>query len=123
MNFKIVKPEINQLELLEHIGNQFPAIKEDLFDEDYEGLIHIQVGLLANYTNDCIGTARFDEVGRIFQFFDTVISKVDSKTENALYVSFLEHINMDGETEKERSALKLLPSKFLTEYKQLRNFS
>jgi len=121
MNFKIIKPEITKEELLKFMAEQFAEIADELNDEDYDSLIHLQIGILANYTNENIEKARFDEVQRIFDFLSTVIDKVDSITENAFYVSFLEHINMDGNSEKEKSALKLLPYRFLQDYQTLRN--
>ena len=92
-------------------------------DEIYEGSIHLQVGVLADYTNRCIQKSRFDEVSRIFQFFEAVIDKVDSETDNAFYISFLEHIDMDDGSNKQNEALKLLPKKYLEAYKGLRNIS
>jgi hemerythrin-like domain-containing protein len=121
MNFKIVKSELTKDELLKLLAEHFPEIKEELFDEDYADLIHLQIGLLANYANQKIEQARFDEVQRIFDFFSAVIDKVDTSIENAFYVSFLEHVNMDGENKKERNALKLLPNRFLQAYRTLRN--
>ena len=121
MIFKIVKTKIDRDELLTLLAEQFPEIEEELFDEDYAGLIHLQIGLLANYTNENIEKNRFDEIQRIFDFFSAVVDKVDSMTENAFYVSFLEHLNMDGNSDKEKQALKLLPNKFLQEYRILRN--
>ena len=50
------------------------------------------MAVLARYANDQIKRKRLDEAKRIFNFFEKVIDKVDSKTENALYVSFLEHV-------------------------------
>ena len=73
MNFIIVKPQLSKEELIELIIKEFPPTKEDILDEIYEGLIHLQVGVLADYTNQCIQKSRFDEVSRIFQFFDAVI--------------------------------------------------
>ena len=70
MNFIIVKPQLSKEELIELIIKEFPPTKEDILDEIYEGLIHLQVGVLADYTNQCIQKSRFDEVSRIFQFFD-----------------------------------------------------
>ncbi|KYG75949.1 MULTISPECIES: DUF7674 family protein [Roseivirga] len=123
MNFIIVKPQLSKEELIELIIKEFPPTKEDILDEIYEGLIHLQVGVLADYTNQCIQKSRFDEVSRIFQFFDAVIDKVDSETDNAFYVSFLEHIDMDDGSNKQNEAIKLLPKKYLEAYKGLRNFS
>ena len=123
MNFIIVKPQLSKEELIELIIKEFPPTKEDILDEIYEGLIHLQVGVLADYTNQCIQKSRFDEVSRIFQFFDAVIDKVDSETDNAFYVSFLEHIDMDDGSNKQNEAIKLLPKKYLEAYKGLRTFS
>jgi hypothetical protein len=121
MKFKIIKPELTRDELLNFMAEQFPEIEEELFDEDYVGLIHLQMGVLTRYTNNSIEKARFDEVQRIFDFFSIVIDKVDLTIENAFYVSFLEHLNMDGKSEKEKRALKLLPIRFLQDYRTLRN--
>ncbi len=121
MKFSIVKPKISQSEFLKMISDHFPETTEEINDPDYEGLIYIQVGILAKYTNDCIAKYRMDEVQKVFQFFDTVIAKVDSETENALFVSFLEHLEMDGVSQREKDALKLLPRKFQAIYQGLRN--
>lgn len=122
MNFIILKPQLSKEELIEIIIKEFPATKEDILDEIYESSIHLQVGVLADYTNQCIQNARFDEVSRIFKFFEAVIDKVDSETDNAFYVSFLEHIDMDDGSDKQNEALKLLSEKYLGAYKGLRNF-
>ena len=92
MNFKILKPDITRQEFLETLIQQFPNVKDEVLDEDYKDLIHLQVAVLARYANDQIKSKRLDEAKRIFNFFEKVIDKVDSKTENALYVSFLEHV-------------------------------
>lgn len=122
MNFTIIKPQLSKEELIELIIKEFPSTEEDILDEIYEGLIHLQVSVLADYTNQCIQNARFDEVARVFKFFDAVIDKVDSETDNAFYVSFLEHIDMDDGSNKQNEALKLLPKKYLEAYNRLRNF-
>jgi hypothetical protein len=120
MKFKIVKSAINQEEFLEILVNQFPEIKEEVLDEDYKDLNHLQIGVLARYTNNCIDKKRFDEVQRIFDFFEKVIEKVDPETENAMYVSFLEHIEFKGMTVNEiKSFLKPI---YFESWEHLRNF-
>ncbi len=97
---------------------QFPEIKADAVEDD--DLIYLQIGALARYANESIERARFDEVERVFQFFHLAIDKVSSNMRNAFFVSFLEHINMDGDSEKEKYALKLLPTQYLEDYLTLR---
>jgi hypothetical protein len=118
MNFVITKPEISQEEFLRHLIEQFPALKSEVEDEDYQGLIHLQVACLAWYTNTCVAAGRIDEVRRILNFFHQMMEKVDTSTENALYVSFLEHLELDANNTQE--AKKLLKPKYLDIYQELR---
>jgi hypothetical protein len=101
MNFQIVKPELTNDEFLRLLVDYFPETKDKVFDPDYVGLIHLQIGEFANYTNKCIATKRFDELKKIFDFFEAAVNKVHSTVENALYVSFLEHVDFNGLNEKE----------------------
>ncbi len=120
MNFVITKPEISQEEFLRHLIEQFPDIKSEVEDEDYQGLIYLQIGCLTRYTNTCVVAGRIDEVRRILDFFHQTVDRVDSTTENALYVSFLEHLELDANTKNAQEAKKLLKPKYLDIYKQLR---
>lgn len=101
MKFQIVKPELTADEFLQLLVDYFPVTKDEVFDPDYVGLIHLQVGGFANYTNKCIETKRFDELKKIFDFFEATVNKVNTTVENALYVSFLEHVEFKGLNEKE----------------------
>jgi hypothetical protein len=122
MKFVIVKPNLSEADFIKLLIDQFPDIKDDIIDEDYEGLIHMQVGCLADYANKCIANGRLDEVRRVFDFFEKTVEKVDSKVENALYVSFLEHVDMDNASAHASAALKLLNRKYIPAYTGLRNF-
>jgi hypothetical protein len=101
MNFKIVKPELTTDEFLRLLVDYFPETKDEVLDPDYVGLIHLQLGGFANYANKCIETKRFDELKKIFDFFEATVTKVHTTVENALYVSFLEHVDFEGLNEKE----------------------
>ena len=101
MNLKIVKPELSKAEFLTLLTETFPETREDVLDPDYDDLIHLQVGILANYANKCVEIKRFDELKKVFDFFEATEKKVDSDIENALYVSFLEHVDFEGLDEKE----------------------
>ena len=96
MNFVIVKPEITTDEFLKYLVEYFPKIREDVLDPSNEGLIHLQISELARYANDCTNAKEFNELKRTIDFFEVTIDKVDSITGNALYVSFLEHLEFRG---------------------------
>jgi hypothetical protein len=101
MNFQIVKPELTTDEFLRLLVDYFPETKDEVLDPDYVGLIHLQLGGFANYANKCIETKRFDELKKIFDFFEATVNKVHTTVENALYVSFLEYVDFKGLSEKE----------------------
>lgn len=101
MKLKIVNPELSVDEFLQLLVNHFPESTEEVLDPDFIGLIHLQLGGFANYTNKCIETKRFDELKKIFIFFEASVGKVHATVENALYVSFLEHVGFKGLNEKE----------------------
>lgn len=101
MNFQTVKPELTTDEFIRLLVDYFPETTDEVLDPDYVGLIHLQVGRFANYANKSIETKRFDELKKIFDFFETTVNKVHTTGENALYVSFLEHVDFKGLSEKE----------------------
>jgi len=88
----------------------------------YAGLIHLQVSCLASYANDCLATARVDEVARVITLFHDTVERVDNSTKNALYVSFLEHLNFEGETENAKTACQLLVPHYRQSWQQLRTY-
>lgn len=120
MKFLIEKTSLTTPEFLNYLVEQFPSVKEEVLDPFYEGLIHLQVARFADYTNHCIKVKKLDELQRILDFFRAVIDKVDSGTENALYVSFLEHLEFEGL--KEREIRQYLGEKHFKEWKELRKF-
>ncbi len=101
-------PRLTQGEFLAGLIEQFPSLAADLLDEDYSFSIHLQVGCWATYTNACIAAGQIDQVRRALNYFQQIIGQVDPATENALYVSFLEHLTLEGRylnTKKARSML------------------
>ena len=109
MKFKIFKSEISKSEFLNLVVQHFPEIK----DEDYEGLIHLQVGCLARHTNKQLKIKRLDELRRVIDFFKEVVGKVDSDTENALFVSFLENLELE---QLKKSEIRLLLGQIYYDY-------
>lgn len=99
MNFTITKANVTTEEFLHYLVESFPGIKEEVLDPDYEGLIHLQIAALARYANDCTDSKNFEELKRVIDFFNVMVDKVDPVTENALYVSFLEHLDFNGFSE------------------------
>jgi len=118
MNFQIVKPELSTDEFLQLLVDYFPETKDEVLDPDNVGLIHLQVGGFATYANRCVETKRFDELKKIFDFFEATVNKLHTTVENALYVSFLEHVDFKGLNEKEIK--KYLKPDLFDTWRQLR---
>lgn len=69
-------PDLTQAAFLTSLVTQFPALASDIFDEGYQGVIHLQVSCLACYANACFATARLDELARVIRFCETTVERV-----------------------------------------------
>jgi hypothetical protein len=122
MNFIIVKPEITYPEFIRLLTEQFPSVAADVLDESYRDLPHLQVSFLAAYANQCLATDQLAEFGRAIRFFQQTVDKVDSLVENALSVSFLEYLEIGGQSESSKLARSLLTPEQLATWVALQKF-
>lgn len=122
VNFIIVKPEITYPEFIRLLTEEFPAIAADVLDEFSKDLPHLQVSFLAAYANQCLVTDQLAEFGRTIRLFQQMVDKVDNLVENALYVSFLEHLEIGGHSERSKLARSLLTPEQLATWVALQNF-
>ena len=65
MNFEIVKPEINNEDLINLLSMNFPEIKDELYDIFNNGIIHLQMAVLSRYTNKNNEKKQFDKIKKI----------------------------------------------------------
>jgi spermidine synthase len=112
------QPKLTQAQFLADLIERFPAVAADVLEE--EGLIHLQVSAWARYANTCLAHGQLEEVARIIEYFQHTVEQVDSTTENALYVSFLEHLEFSGASENAKQARQLLAPQYLEIWHQLR---
>ncbi len=75
---------------------EFPELRADVEDEVNRGLVHCEVGALAQFVQAAKARADWSTYQRAVQFVDGLLSEADPALENALYVSFLEHIDFNG---------------------------
>jgi hypothetical protein len=101
-------------------SEEFPNLESEIYDEGCRDLIYVQIGLLSNYINECIKEGALKEVLRAFIFFERMVNRVNTEVENALYVSFLEHIKMEGDSDTAVASRKLLNPKYLEIWSALR---
>jgi hypothetical protein len=112
-------PDLTQAAFLAGLIERFPSLAGEVLED--AGLIHLQVSSLARYANHCLATGQLEEVARILAYFYQTVERVDSNTENALYVSFLEHLDFEGETENAGRARQLLQPPYKAIWEELRS--
>jgi hypothetical protein len=122
VNLVPMQPEITRPSFIRLLAERFPAIASDVLDEDYAGLLHLQVSFLADYANDCLAAGRLDELRRVVDFFQEMVTKKDGEVENALYVSFLEHVEMAGDSKNCRLARSFFTPTHLEAWVALRKW-
>ena len=78
------------------------------------------MGFWATYINNRVAAGQFEEVRKAIHYFQQTVERVDPVIENALYVSFLEHLEFDGSTLNARKARSMLSPAYLHIWQELR---
>jgi hypothetical protein len=76
---------------------EFPELRDDPFYALSEGLLHLQVATLSHHTEAAIESGDLAAVRRHFAFVDRMLADADEDVDNAIHVSYLEHLLLDGE--------------------------
>jgi hypothetical protein len=89
------------------VAGAFPQFREEL---DYweDDLPHLQMAEFLNFTQEAIEARSFDVVRKSFEIATTALKSGDGALLNAIYVSFLEHLDFRSDAGKE--ALLLMPA-------------
>ena len=115
-NFIIVPAGMPHQAFIEAAAAEFPAIADDLLDKDWAGLIHLQVACLTRYANDCLTKGDLPEFERILRFVERTLPEAHSDLDNALHVSFIEDLELDGDAAITQAARQLLSAEHLHFY-------
>jgi hypothetical protein len=83
--------------------SEFPSLREDI--EEWEGLIHLQVSEFLRFTQSAIESRSFEVVTKCFELADAALAKGDDNLRNAIYVSYLEHLNLRSDPGKRAAQL------------------
>lgn len=102
---------------LQQLSEQFPEIKEELLDEDYEGLITLQTGVFKRFIQKAIQNNDVPALKRSFTYLNNNFDLFDDKVQNSIVVSLLEHLELNS------TANNLLPAKIRNIINQLSNYN
>jgi hypothetical protein len=100
---------IDREKLVQVLGQEFPALAEELSDE--VGLVHLEMACFARYTQLQIEGENRAELQRCFVVAGRILSSADADVENAMYVSYLEHLNLTDGKRSRAWAKALMPPK------------
>ena len=96
---------MNEASFCELALNAFPSLREDF--EEWDGLIHLQIAELADFTQRAIKDGSFETVSKCFQIATVALLEGNKALRNAICVSYLEHLDFRSEAGKQ--AKKLMP--------------
>ena len=82
---------------------EFPNLSQDF--EEWNGLIHLQVSEFLGFTQSAIEARSFDVVSTCFGLADIALINGDDSLRNAIYVSFLEHLDLRSDAGEQASQL------------------
>jgi hypothetical protein len=86
--------------VIELIETRFPSLSKDLREEDLDGLLHCQIGVFAQFAQSVIDDGDRATWKDISQAFWEIWRSCTPDVENALNVSFLEHLNFEDQKKK-----------------------
>ncbi len=86
---------------IDFIESRFPAISEDLRDEGWSDLLHLQIAVFARFAQAVIDEGTCEVWKEVCHTFWELWQHCTPEVENALNVSFLEHLNFtDGKRQR-----------------------
>lgn len=97
-------------QLLTELRRELPDLAVELDDEALRGLVYLQVGAFARYTQRLIDAGDRHQAIRCFALADRAAQHGDDQVQNAIGVGFLEHLNFRDGKVRRGWAFALLPS-------------
>ena len=77
---------------IEYVGDKFPHLLQELHDETWEGLLHVQIGVFSRWAQQSIDSGDQATWKQITKVFMELWRDCTPDVVNALNVSFLEHL-------------------------------
>ena len=94
---------------IQRIESQFPEIRDELHDETWEGLLHLQISVFARLTQRAIDDGDRARFKKACDLFADLFTQADPELVNALNVSYLEHLEFNDDGTQRRWAYDAMP--------------
>ena len=96
-------------QLVTEVVQAFPSIESDIRDDTWAGLLHLEVSSFARYTQKQLDCGNRVELRRCFELALRFLLEGDDAVRNAMYASYLEHLNLKDEQTTRSWALEEMP--------------
>lgn len=106
-------------EFIQDLVGLFPEIKDEIQDEDYAGLVTLQIGCFRHFTQEAINSNNLEIVLKCYNFVESNIGRVGHKIESVLYISYLGKLDF----QLNNNAEKLLPEKLKSALKEIKTYN
>ncbi len=100
---------ISHPQFIERLLAEFPSLQSELSEDICAGLLHVETGCFARHTQAAIDNHDTVELRRCFDFATAAFRDADSAVKNAMYVSYLEHLNFEDGKVQRAWALTMMP--------------
>ena len=81
---------MNKKYFLNKLIECFPDMKEEILDDDYNGLFSLQVGVFRDITQKAIDTHDLENVEKYTQF---ILDNFDDDVNNSIVLSYIQKLN------------------------------
>ncbi len=102
---------ISESQAIRQIEDAFPEITEELHDETWDGLIHLQVSVFSRLVQAAIDSYDEQTFEKACHLFLQLFEEGEPTLVNALNVSFLEHLSFTDGKINRSWAYKQMPNK------------
>jgi hypothetical protein len=110
--------KVDHAQFITLLRQRFPHVAEAI-DDSSSGLLHMEVAAFGRATIEAIREGDASAVRSHFVFVDEIYRIADAEVENALHVSYLEHIAFDGRKAKAIKAREMLTPRLAQAVKAL----
>jgi len=112
--------QVTSQEVMAELRNQFPELIEDLDDECWKGLLHLEIATLARKAEASISDGDEIWLRRSYDFANWAFRSGDMDVKNAIYVSFLENLTFTDSKKRRRTwAFEMLPEPLQVAHREL----
>jgi hypothetical protein len=95
-----------QAKFVQLVLAEFPQLQEEIAEA--EGLLHLEMGIFSRFAQNAIDHNALDTLKRCYGLLAGIMTTAPSEVENAIYVSFVEHLNFESSSYGSE-ARRLLP--------------